>query len=110
MPSHVTGRSRPDVVASAGQPVPSRQRMLARPSRRAPLPLLLSLLVGLPLVGAAITASPAATRTLPPSEVEAFVGELGAALPAADPQVRALRVTVAQEDEDPDEDGLSNAI
>jgi hypothetical protein len=84
--------------------------MLARPSRRAPLPLLLSLLVGLPLVGAAVTASPAATRTLPPSEVEGFVSELDSALPAADPQARALRVTVAQQDEDPDEDGLSNAI
>ncbi len=84
--------------------------MLARPSRRAPLPLLLSVLIGLPIAGAALTVRPAATRQQPPTEVEAFITELGAALPADRLQTSQLRIGVAQEDEDPDEDGLSSQL
>jgi hypothetical protein len=84
--------------------------LLARPSRRAPLPLLLSMLIGLPLIGAAVVARPAVSRQQPSREAEAFMQELGAALPALTTEARALRVTVAQGDEDPDEDGLSSAI
>ncbi len=84
--------------------------MLARPSRRAPLPLLLSVLIGIPVLGAAVTVRPAATSQQPPTEVDAFVSELGAALPADAFATSDLRISVAQEDEDPDADGLSTEL
>ena len=84
--------------------------MFARPSRRAPLPLLLALLIALPLVGAAVAVRPAASSQLPATEVEAFVTELGAAMRADDLLGSDTRVRVAQEDEDPDEDGLASDL
>jgi hypothetical protein len=84
--------------------------MFARPSRRAPLPLLLSVLIGLPLMAAAVAVRPAATGQLPDREVDAFVTQLGAAVRADELLTSDDRVRVAQEDEDPDEDGLSSEL
>jgi hypothetical protein len=82
--------------------------MLARPSRRAPLPLLLSVLIGSLILGAADAVRSTVTSRPPSPEVEAFVTELGAAIRADDLMTSDVRV--AQEDEDPDGDGLSTAL
>lgn len=75
--------------------------MVARPSRRALLPLVLALLIGVPLAAAAVTVHPAATSEQA-GEVDAFVSELGAALPADGFDTRSVRSVAQQGDEDPD--------
>lgn len=75
--------------------------MVARPSRHTPLPLVLALLLGLPLAGAAITVRPAATSERP-SEADAFVAEFGALLATDGDATRSQRGVAQQADEDPE--------
>lgn len=76
--------------------------MAARPSNRAPLPLLLALVVGLPVGGLAIAARSDATSE-PAPEVEAFIEEFGAAVRADPRDASTVRVT-QQEDPSPSPD------
>ena len=84
--------------------------MVARPSHRAPLSLLLSVLIALPLASAAVLGRAEPTSAVAADEVTAFVTELGALMPEEGFEASTLRVSVGQEDEDPDEDGLTNDV
>jgi len=80
--------------------------MTARPRHRAPLPLLLAVVIGLPLLGAAGAVRTSATSDPSTAEVDAFVAELGAMLPGAAlaPDAlgaEALRAVAQQEDPEP---------
>ena len=75
--------------------------MDARPSHRARLPLLLALLIGLPLTGAALTIRPAVSSEVPSSEVDAFVTELGAMMRADPLDIRPDRAVAQQGEPEP---------
>ena len=84
--------------------------MFARPSRRAPLPLLLSVLIGLPLMGSRGRGAAGVTREQRSQRgggVRRGAGCRDARGRHADPRHAG---TAGQEDEDPDEDGLSSEL
>lgn len=75
--------------------------MVARPSHRPPLPLLLALLIGLPLTGGAMVAPSAASSDRPSNDRGARSVVPDALAPADPSDTDPLRVVAQQEDEDP---------
>lgn len=75
--------------------------MDARPSHRARLPLLLALVIGLPMSGAALTIRPAESSEVASAETDAFIAEFGAALSADPLDIRTRRVLVQQGEPEP---------
>ncbi len=84
--------------------------MTTRPSPRVLLPLFLAVVIAVPLAGGALVLRPVAQADASADEVRAFVAELGAALPPDGTDPTALLRTAAQEDEDPDGDGLPTEL
>lgn len=84
--------------------------MTTRPSHRASLPLFLSLLLAVPMAGALVGLRPVVDADASADEVRSVVGEFGAMLPADVSRSIALVRTAAQEDVDPDGDGLHSDL